>query len=169
MSDPDETAYLALGCNVGDRRAQLGRALAGLDAFAAVTALSSVYETEPVGYAAQPDFWNLVARVATRLEPQDLLGRVKQLEADAGRRPSFRDAPRPLDVDILLYGSRRIDSPELTVPHPRMLQRRFVLEPLAEIGSELRHPVTGRTIAEHLAELSVRERVVRLFPGERLR
>jgi GTP cyclohydrolase IV len=134
-----------------------------------VAEVSSVYETEPIGYAEQPDFWNFVVRVATRLEPQDLLARVKRLESDAGRRPSFRDAPRPLDIDILLYGSRRIDSAGLTVPHPRMLERRFVLEPLVEIGPELRHPVTGKAISEHLAELSVGERVVRLFPGERLR
>jgi 2-amino-4-hydroxy-6-hydroxymethyldihydropteridine diphosphokinase len=158
-------AYLGLGSNLGDRRAQLAGALRALGEFVVVDAISSVYATDPVGYREQPEFWNLAARVRTSLPPPALLARVKALEAAAGRTATFRDAPRSLDIDILLYGEERIDTPELVVPHPRMLERRFVLVPLAELDPELAHPVSGRTISAHLADLPEVEGVRRLFPG----
>lgn len=160
--------YLGLGTNRGDRGANLRTALDGVREVADIEAVSSVYRSEPVGFRAQPDFWNLVVRAGTRLAPADLLDRLKRIEVEMGRRPSFRNAPRVIDIDILLYDGRTVREPSLEIPHPRMLDRAFVLRPLAEIDPDLRHPVTGRTVAEHLAEARDLERVEPLFPGRQL-
>jgi 2-amino-4-hydroxy-6-hydroxymethyldihydropteridine diphosphokinase len=114
---------------------------------------SSVYETDPVGYLDQPSFLNMVVRVDTTKAPLDLLAHVLDVEQRLGRVRTFRNAPRNIDIDILLYGDQVIQEPELKVPHPRMLERRFVLEPLHEIDPDLVHPVTGRTIRSHYADL----------------
>ncbi len=145
-------AYLSLGSNVGDRRANLEQALERLQQAGQVKAVSSFYETAPVEYTRQPDFLNLAAALETEKMPRQLLHALLEIERALGRkRPSAAapvKGPRTLDIDILLFGSSIIDTPELTVPHPSMHERRFVLEPLAEIAPDLRHPVLKRTMRE---------------------
>jgi len=114
---------------------------------------SSVYETDPVGFLDQPSFLNMVVRIETTKTPLELLAHVLDVEQRLGRVRTFRNAPRTIDIDILLYGDQVIQEPDLKVPHPRMLERRFVLEPLHEIDPDLVHPVTGRTIRSHYADL----------------
>ncbi len=142
-------AYLALGSNLGDREAHLAGALAGLRATPGlqVTAVSSVYETEPVGPAPQGPYLNAAARVRTRLAPRALLRRLLEIEAGQGRvHRGVRNAARTLDVDLLLYGDRCVRQPDLTVPHPRLCERAFVLEPLCEIAGGVVHPVRRERI-----------------------
>jgi 2-amino-4-hydroxy-6-hydroxymethyldihydropteridine diphosphokinase len=164
----EANAFIGLGSNLGDRGAHLAGALRGLGRLGSLDAVSSVYETDPVGYGDQPDFWNLVAALRTDLAPQALLERLQALEAEAGRVRTFRDGPRSLDLDLLLYGDESLCTASLIVPHPRLLERRFVMVPLVELAPALRHPVTGRSMTDHLPEVRGRERVRRLFPGDRL-
>ena len=142
------TAYLGLGSNLGDREHNLARSLALLSRGVVVECLSSIYETEPTGYKEQPLFLNAVCRVSTELSPGGLLGLAKEVEISLGRLHSFPNAPRPIDIDILFYGEEIVGGQELTVPHPRLVERAFVLVPLAEIAPELVHPVNGRTMEE---------------------
>jgi 2-amino-4-hydroxy-6-hydroxymethyldihydropteridine diphosphokinase len=139
------TAYLGLGSNLGQREANLTEAVRSLarDEQINVIKTSSVYQTAPWGYADQPDFLNCVLEVKTTLGPVPLLERVKEVEAQVGRKPSFRYGPRAIDVDILLYGDLiiQVETPDLQIPHPRMTQRAFVLIPLAEIAGDVVHPV----------------------------
>ena len=136
-------AFLGLGSNIGDRLDQLRRAVGGLDdATTAVVAVSSVYETEPVGGVDQDAFHNIVVEVRTELGPDELLHRCHDLEHEAHRVREIRWGPRTLDVDVLLYGDQQIDTPDLTVPHPRMTERNFVMVPLLELDpSLLDHPL----------------------------
>ena len=129
-------AYLGLGSNEGDRLAHLQFAVDGLAARAGVvTAVSAVYETEPMGGPPQPDYLNAVVALDTTLDARGLLGVAKALEAEAGRDPGgTRWGPRPLDIDVLMVGDARVDDPDLTVPHPRLHQRGFVLAPLADVA-----------------------------------
>ena len=146
-----KTAYLSLGSNVGDRERMLSDALRliqGPDL--RVLRVSSVYETEPMEVRDQPWFLNLVAEIETDLFPRQLLSRTQKVEKQLGRKRTVPKGPRAIDIDIVLYGSSVIDTPELTVPHPRMAERRFVLEPLAELAPGLRHPLLRRTISELL-------------------
>jgi len=147
------TAYLGLGSNLGDRKQNLAQVLELVSQQAAVEQLSSVYETEPVGYKQQPLFLNAVCRISTELSPERLLGLAKEIEAKLGRIPSFPNAPRLIDIDILFYGDEVVSSRELTVPHPRLAERAFVLVPLAEIAPGLVHPKSGKTIRELLDNL----------------
>jgi 2-amino-4-hydroxy-6-hydroxymethyldihydropteridine diphosphokinase len=140
--------YLSLGSNVGDREANLREAIARLGELGEVSAVSSFYETEPVETSAQPWFLNCAVRLDTEKMPRQLIAAILSLEQSMGRQRRKEKAPRTIDVDILLFGTSIIELPALTVPHPRMHQRRFVLEPLAEIASEARHPVFKRTIRE---------------------
>ena len=158
--------WLGLGANVGDREATLRAALTRIQALGSIAAVSSVYETAPIGNPDQPDFWNLAVGLDTTLAPRALLAALHAVESDLGRMRTFRNAPRTLDIDILLYSDIEMSEPGLTIPHPRMLERAFVMRPLAEIASDALHPVAGQSITE-LAEAA--EGAVRvLFAGEQL-
>jgi 2-amino-4-hydroxy-6-hydroxymethyldihydropteridine diphosphokinase len=142
-----ERIFLGLGSNVGDRTANIERAcrLIGEIDGVRVVRRSSLIETAPVGYKDQPDFINAVVEIGTSLAPRELLEAVKEIERRMGRIPAPRYAPRVIDIDILLFGDRVIDEPGLTIPHPRMHERRFVLGPLAEIAPEAVHPVLRKS------------------------
>lgn len=144
--------YLSLGSNLGDREAHLDRAVESLARAGIIPQRrSSLYATEPVGFAAQPWFLNCVLEARTELMPRQLLRAVQRTERALGRRRMVAAGPRSIDIDILLYGSSIIRAAELEVPHPRMCARRFVLLPLRELEPGLRHPRSGRTVAELLA------------------
>jgi len=142
--------YLSLGSNLGDRAENLRRAIEGLRG---VRRVSSFYETEPVDLADQPWFLNCVVALETDRSAMDLLYELQAIEQRLGRVRTIPRGPRTVDLDILFFGDTVMDTPELTIPHPRLDRRRFVLEPLAEIAPELRHPVTGRSAAEMFKSL----------------
>ncbi len=148
-----KTVYLSLGSNVGDRETNLKGAIEGLRKLGEVTAVSSIYETEPVEYTNQPWFLNCVVKLETEKMPKQLLAQLLGIEHAMGRRrvptsgPRIK-GPRTIDIDILLFGHSVVDTAGLTIPHPGLHERRFVLEPLAEIAPEERHPVFKRTIRE---------------------
>ena len=149
-----KTAFLALGSNIGDREANLRDAVTRLESHEIhLLRRSSLYETAPQELLDQPWFLNAVVQVETILFPMQLLARVREIERQMGRRRVTPKGPRNIDIDILFYGRTVIATAELEVPHPRIAQRRFVLEPLAEIAPEFRHPQTGKTANEMLAAL----------------
>lgn len=162
------TAYLSLGSNMGNRQENLVQGLeflkncSGID----LVKVSSFYETEPVGYEDQDWFLNAVAEIATNLSPQELLGVVAEVEKELGRVRTIRWGPRTLDVDILFYGQELIVEENLEVPHPRIQERAFVLQPLAEIAPDLIHPYYGQTIEEMLENLAEPETVKVYQPKE---
>ena len=161
----EECAYIGLGTNLGDRELRLLTAVAELGGLPGtrVTALSPFYETEPVGEVPQENFYNAVARICTALAPLALLDELKRLEIEVFRRkPSGHWGPRSMDLDILLYGDLVVCEARLTIPHPRLSERRFALQPLADIAPTLVHPTLGKTSAELLAALTTTERVVRI-------
>lgn len=140
--------YLCLGSNLGERKKNLAQALASLSQKVIIGRISSLYETEPVGYKEQSLFLNLVCQVTTDLSPGELLRLVKTIEGKSGRIPSFPNAPRPIDIDILFYDDQIIETQNLVIPHPRLTERAFVLIPLAEIAANLIHPGLGKSITE---------------------
>ena len=139
---------LALGSNLGDRRGNLHAALAALPPSVSILRLASLFESEAVSDISQPDFLNSALLGSTRLDPEGLLAVLKSIELRIGRRAGHRWGPRPLDLDLLLYGDRLEHRPELTIPHPRLTRRRFVLDPLAEIAPDLGVPPDLLTVAE---------------------
>jgi 2-amino-4-hydroxy-6-hydroxymethyldihydropteridine diphosphokinase len=143
------SAYIGLGSNLGDREATIGSALAALPG---VVAVSRLRETAPVGVVDQPRFLNGVARLETALAPRELLDALLAVERSLGRERHERWGPRTIDLDLLLYGNEVVDEPGLTVPHPRLHERRFVLEPLAELDQALVVPGRGR-VDELLSKL----------------
>ncbi len=149
----EKLVYLSLGSNLGDRARNLQDAVEQLRSLGAVEAVSSFYETEPVGLKHQPWFLNCAVALRTQRMPRRLLSAVMQIEQALGRKRRVAKGPRTIDIDILLFGSSVIDLPSLVVPHPAMHERRFVLQPLAEIAPEARHPVLRRTARELLETL----------------
>jgi 2-amino-4-hydroxy-6-hydroxymethyldihydropteridine diphosphokinase len=143
-------AYLSLGSNVGDCAAQLRDAIARLGRIGKIVRVSSFYETEPVEFTEQPWFLNCAVALETSATPQELMKALLRIEEEMGRRRVQKKGPREIDIDILLFGDEVVESEELTVPHPAMAQRRFVLEPLVEIAPELKHPVTRNTVRDLL-------------------
>jgi 2-amino-4-hydroxy-6-hydroxymethyldihydropteridine diphosphokinase len=139
--------FLGLGSNLGDTEGAIQAALGEIRALGDVIQASSFYETEPVGFEEQPWFLNAVAELNTTIPPKKLLEACKNIEKKLGRKESIRFGPRVIDIDILLYDDLMLDTPELSVPHPRMHERRFVLEPLAEIAPDVFHPTLGTTVS----------------------
>ncbi len=147
-----KTAYLSLGSNLGDRKDNLATALKLLAApDLRIARVSSLYETEPRDLLQQPWFLNLAVQIETTLFPMQLLARTQKVERDLGRKRIIAKGPRTIDIDILLFGAFVIDTPQLQIPHPRLAERRFVLQPLVEIAPDLRHPTTRQTVREMLA------------------
>ena len=145
--------YLGLGSNLGDRRLNITEAVDRLRHVSNEVAVSSFYETTPQGFGGQPAFLNGACRIWTRFDPFELLQNLRQIQSVLGRRPAFVNGPRTLDIDILLYGSLVLELPGLTIPHPRMSEREFVLAPLAEIAPGVRHPVLKETVRSLLLRL----------------
>lgn len=143
-----KTVYLSLGSNVGDRAGNLRSAIQRLGTLGHVQGISSFYETEPVEFTAQPWFLNCAVKLNTEKMPKQLLSGILDVEQQMGRRRRPKKGPRTIDIDILLFGNSIIETKGLTVPHPALHERRFVLEPLAEIAPDIRHPVFKRNIRE---------------------
>lgn len=145
--------YIALGTNLGKRESNLRAAIEALPPKVRVVALSPIYETAPWRVADQPDFLNQVIRAETELSPQDLLDYLKQIEMDMGRKPTYRYGPRLIDLDILFYDDCVMETPGLSIPHPRLHKRAFVLVPLMDLNPQLQHPITGQSVKELLEDV----------------
>lgn len=162
-----EIAYLSVGSNLGNREQNLKEAVRRASTLGRVVAVSSFYETEPVEVTDQPWFLNCVLALETTAEPAQLMRELLRIEHEMGRQRLVKKGPRSIDIDILLFGDAVVNTPDLTIPHPEMTRRRFVLEPLAEIAPELLHPVSQKTVTRLLAELAPGQRVQKYEPGIR--
>ena len=164
-----ELVYIGIGSNLGDRKKNLKEAVTRLDARDSIklTKVSSSYLTEPIGGPPQPWYYNAIVEVRTSLTPRDLLSVLREIERGMGRKRRERNSPRIIDLDILFFGGRVIEADDLKVPHPRALERRFVLEPLVEIAADLTHPSAGGAMKEWLEKLEEPGTVVKkgLFYG----
>jgi 2-amino-4-hydroxy-6-hydroxymethyldihydropteridine diphosphokinase len=145
--------YLSLGSNIGDRESHLRDAISRLENKGRIKSIASFYETEPVEFTDQARFLNCALALETEEAPEQLMESVLHIEQEMGRERQQNKGPRTIDIDILLFSDTIIDSPKLTIPHPAMHERRFVLQPLAEIAPEVRHPVLKKTIRELLGSL----------------
>ena len=161
MSTGPAMIYLSLGSNTGSREDNLARAIELISDRMRVTKKSSVYDTAPVDIP-QPRFLNLACEVSTTLPPAGLLALLKGFELRLGRVPGMSGLPRPIDIDIIFYGDTVLDTPDLTIPHPRAAEREFVLAPLAEIAPDLKHPLLKKTIKELLSAVAGKQDVVKL-------
>jgi 2-amino-4-hydroxy-6-hydroxymethyldihydropteridine diphosphokinase len=153
----EHIVYLALGSNLGNRAANLKEAITSLTPQMEVKAKSRVYETPPWGYAEQEKFFNQVLKVKTYLEPEPLLKHLKRLEVALGRVASFRNGPRLIDIDILFYDDLVFESPVLTIPHPHVHERGFVLLPLMDIAPDFMHPVEQKSVRDLIAGCDLRD------------
>jgi 2-amino-4-hydroxy-6-hydroxymethyldihydropteridine diphosphokinase len=158
------TAYIGIGSNMGDRKANCLRAIELLSGAGRVTAVSSLYYTEPVGYKEQEDFINAAAALETALSPHELLAACMAIEQAMGRMRTIHWGPRTIDLDILLFGEQSVSYPDLVIPHPLMASRKFVLAPLAEIAPGAVHPVLKKTIQDLFQELKDTSTVIRCRP-----
>jgi 2-amino-4-hydroxy-6-hydroxymethyldihydropteridine diphosphokinase len=147
------TAYIALGANLGDREATLRDAVADIALLGDIERVSSLYETEPVGFLDQPPFLNAVVSLTTNLTPLELLRELQRIEQEHGRNRTFINAPRTLDLDLLIYDDVMMETPELTLPHPRMHERAFVLVPFVEIAPDVTIPGLWKASSELLTAL----------------
>ncbi|MCB0192739.1 MAG: 2-amino-4-hydroxy-6-hydroxymethyldihydropteridine diphosphokinase [Anaerolineae bacterium] len=164
MSETQHRVYLALGTNLGEREANLRTALEQLPPEVAVVAVSRLYETAPAYVLDQPNFLNIALEGQTDLSPETLLDYVKELEEQLGREKSRRYGPRLIDLDILFFDAIAMDTPRLTIPHPRLAERAFVLRPLADIAPDFMHPVLERTIEDLATELPVDDGILSVRP-----
>jgi 2-amino-4-hydroxy-6-hydroxymethyldihydropteridine diphosphokinase len=146
-------AYLSLGSNIGDREGHLRQAISYLEKLGRIIAVSSFYETEPVEYTQQTWFLNCAVKLETSETPPQFMKNILHIEQELGRQRTQRKGPRTIDIDILLFGDTAMETPGLTIPHPAMASRRFVLEPLAEIEPGLKHPILKKPVKELLGEL----------------
>ena len=158
--------YLSLGSNLGDREANLRTAIEKLGEFGNIAAISSFYETEPVEVTAQPWFLNCAVKLDTEKMPRQLISAILALEQSMGRQRKQQKGPRTIDIDVLLFGSSVIEIPSLTIPHPHLHERRFVLEPLAEIAPDARHPIFKRSMRELRDALPPGQTVRKLSPAQ---
>jgi 2-amino-4-hydroxy-6-hydroxymethyldihydropteridine diphosphokinase len=154
------TVYLTLGSNVGDSPAHIRRAVELLGAFVRDIIQAPVYRSKAVGYTDQPDFLNTAIRGRTDLAPPELLAFVKDVEGRVGRTQTFRHGPREIDIDLIFYGDRRLETPALTIPHPAFRDRDFVLRPLADLDPGLIDPASGRTVSQLLAAIDGPDRSI---------
>jgi 2-amino-4-hydroxy-6-hydroxymethyldihydropteridine diphosphokinase len=160
-----KNVFLSLGSNIGDREAQLREATERLETTGVrIVRTSSVYETEPRDLREQPWFLNLVLEVETSLFPVQLLATILEIEESMGRKRDVPKGPRSIDIDILLYGESVVETDDLQIPHPRLAQRRFVLEPLVELAPDLRHPQSNRTMRDLMREVQDQRAVMRCHP-----
>lgn len=164
MFSSPTTVFLALGTNLGNRIANLNAAIDALSPMVKAQDRSPVYETDPWGYINQPAFLNQVLKAKTHLSPGNLLAYLKQIETRLGRVTTVRYGPRLIDLDILFYGTQILDTPLLTIPHPLLHKRAFVLVPLADLAPDLYHPIRGEIVTEMLA--TVQSTGVRRYLGQ---
>lgn len=156
-SNAQHIVYIGLGTNLGNRKKNLAAARNALSPQVILLEASPIYETKPWGYSNQPDFLNQVVKTQTKLNPLDLLAYLKQCEVSLGRIPSFKYGPRLVDMDILFFDDLILETPALTIPHPEIPKRAFVLAPLTDIAPDMIHPILGRSIRQLLKKVDMDE------------